>query len=169
VTLIVTDRLVLGTLSRDEAAAIRAGDRRGRAWADDYPSEGDVVVAQVVGEAGEHYDESAVYGPLQVRATSTGLAVGGIGFLSAPDPDGFAEIGYGLVPSARGLGYATEAVSAVLLWAATTGLAAIEAMTQPDNLASQRVLARCGFAFVDLVDGGTEDGPLQRWVRRPLT
>ncbi len=104
---------------------------------------------------------------MQIRLRSSGAAVGGVGFLSAPDVDGVAEIGYGLAESARGLGYASEAVGAVLTWAATTGLAAIEAMTRPDNVASQRVLERCGFQYVDLVDGGADDGELQRWVRRP--
>ena len=69
-TQIRTDRLLLTTLTRDEAAAIRAGDRTGRAWAEDYPTEGDVLVASVVGEAGEHYDESATFGVLQVRLRS---------------------------------------------------------------------------------------------------
>jgi len=38
------------------------------------------------------------------------------------------------------------------------------ATTTPENLASQRVLQRCGFRVVGLEDGG-EDGVLQRWER----
>ena len=44
-TLVVTERLTLTTLTVAEAAAIVAGDRAGRPWVDDYPTEGDVVVA----------------------------------------------------------------------------------------------------------------------------
>ena len=84
-TLLGTERLVLETLTVDEARAISSGDRSGRAWADDYPSDGDLVVAGIAVEAGEHYDESVELGILQVRRRDTGLAIGGIGFISAPD------------------------------------------------------------------------------------
>lgn len=60
--------------------------------------------------------------------------------------DGVAEIGYGLAEGYRGLGYATEAVAAALRWAfAHPEVSAIEAETEPDNAASQHVLAKCGF------------------------
>jgi RimJ/RimL family protein N-acetyltransferase len=160
---IVTERLVLETLTADEAAAIREGDRRGRAWADDYPTDGDVVVAGVVGEAGEHYDEQAPIGIMQARLAVTGLAVGGVGFTSAPDVDGIAEIGYGFAESVRGQGLATEAVQAMIGWVAGIGVTAVEAFTTPDNLPSQRVLQRCGFEQVG--ETVTDDGVLLRWLR----
>lgn len=63
------------------------------------------------------------------------------------DPSGVAEIGYGLLPDYMGRGYATEAVSAAVRWALEQpGISRIEAETEPDNLASQRVLEKCGFA-----------------------
>jgi len=163
-TRIVTARLVLEALTRDEAAAIRADDRTGRCWSPDYPSEGDRVVAAVVGEAGDQYDEAAALGPLQIRLGSSGEAVGGVGFLSAPDTEGVAEIGYGLVESVQGRGYATESVSAVIGWAAAHGVAAVEAMTAPDNLASHCVLERCGFERAGEIDA--DEGRLLRWLRR---
>lgn len=163
-TTLRTARLVLETLTADEAAAIREGDRAGRAWAEDYPSEGDAFVAGVVGEAGEHYDESTPLGVLQIRLAGSALAVGGIGFLSAPDDDGSAEVGYGLVVSARGQGLATEALEAVLALAAGQGLRSVVALTAVDNVASQRVLGRCGFVRHETVDVGDE-GPMIRWVR----
>ena len=76
-------------------------------------------------------------------------------------PDGTAEIGYGLLPEFRGKGYATEAVKAVVEWAlGQPGVTAIEAETDAENTASQRVLAKAGF-----VPTGTrgEEGP--RFVR----
>ncbi len=160
----MTARLVLEALTTDEAAAIRADDRTGRRWAPGYPTDGDRVVAAIVGEAGEHYDESSVLGPLQIRLASTGEAVGGVGFLSAPDPDGVVEVGYGLAESAQHLGLATEALSAAVGWAAAQGVTAVEAMTEPANTASHRVLQRCGFDQAD--DVMTEEGLLLRWVRR---
>lgn len=163
-TRLTTARLVLETLTADEARAIRAGDRAGRDWAEDYPFEGDAFVAGVIGEAGEHYDESEPLGVLQVRLASTGAAVGGIGFLTAAAEDGSAEVGYGFVASARGRGYATEALEAVLAHARAQGLRAVVAMTAVDNVASQRVLERCGFVRGETVEAGDE-GPMIRWER----
>jgi RimJ/RimL family protein N-acetyltransferase len=164
VTEIRTERLLLRTLTRDEAAAVVAGDRTGRAWAEDYPSEGDLVVAGIACEAGEHYDESAPYSVLQVRLLGSGAAIGGIGFISAPEPDGSAEVGYGLAESARGSGFATEALEGVATWATDQGLRVLVALTTPDNLASQRVLERTGFVRGELVQ--VEDGQMIRWQRR---
>jgi len=155
-----SERLRIESLTRDEAAAIRADDRRGRAWAVDYPSDGDRIVAGVIGEAGEHYDETSEIGVYQLRLVEDGSAIGGIGFLSAP-VDGEAEIGYGLVESARSRGYATEALRAVLHHAAQHDVRSVVALTDIDNRASQAVLQRVGFAR----DGEvvTEDGVMLRW------
>ena len=61
-------------------------------------------------------------------------------------PEGVAEIGYGIKPEHWGNGFATEAMKAVMTWAfAQPGVTAVEAETAPDNVASQRVLAKCGF------------------------
>ena len=77
-------------------------------------------------------------------------------------PDGIAEIGYGLSPEFWGKGYATEAVTAAAEWALKQpGVTAVEAETDEENIASQRVLAKAGF-----VPTGArgEEGP--RYVRR---
>ncbi len=164
-TVLVTERLTLTTLTRDEAAAIAADDRAGRRWALDYPTEGDLVVAAVVREAGDAYDEDAPLGPMQVQVSATGEVVGGVGFLSAPDSDGAVEIGYGLTESARGRGFATEAVQALVALARAHGATCVEAMTEADNVASHRVLQRAGFRRDGEVDSGA-DGLLWRWVIR---
>lgn len=60
--------------------------------------------------------------------------------------DGKVEIGYGLLPEYFGNGYATEAVLAAVKWAASQeGVKVIEAETDADNKASQRVLYKVGF------------------------
>ena len=73
------------------------------------------------------------------------------------DANGIAEIGYGIAEAYQGRGYATEAVEAALLWAfRQPGVTAVEAETAPNNRASQRVLAKCGF----VPNGVTgEEGP----------
>jgi ribosomal-protein-alanine N-acetyltransferase len=158
-----TERLLLETLSRDEVAAICDGRRDGRAWAPDYPTDGDLVVAAVIAEAGQYYAETAVLGVYQLREAATGDAIGGIGFLSAPR-DGEAEVGYGIAESVRGQGLATEALQAVVQLAHGEGVERVVALTDPSNTPSHRVLERTGF----LRDGveQSDEGEMWRWVHR---
>jgi RimJ/RimL family protein N-acetyltransferase len=59
-----------------------------------------------------------------------------------------AVVGYWLVQQARGRGVASSAVRLLATWGFTTlGLARIELTRGPDNKASQRVAARCGFVY----------------------
>jgi RimJ/RimL family protein N-acetyltransferase len=56
------------------------------------------------------------------------------------------DLGFAFLPAGRGKGYALEAASAVLdLARERIGLTRVLAITNPDNVASQRVLARVGF------------------------
>jgi RimJ/RimL family protein N-acetyltransferase len=63
------------------------------------------------------------------------------------------KIGYGVAPSARGHGYAAEAVLALVAIAAERGLVKVMADTTLDNIASQRTLVRAGFRLVGSDDG----------------
>jgi [ribosomal protein S5]-alanine N-acetyltransferase len=57
-----------------------------------------------------------------------------------------AEIGFWLVPRARGRGIGSRAVRLLARWAVKeAGLARVEAFVIPDNIASQRVLEKAGF------------------------
>ena len=61
-------------------------------------------------------------------------------------PGGIVELGYGVAPAARGRGVATRAVRLASAWAlAELGTPRLEARTDPDNTASQKVLERVGF------------------------
>ncbi|MGH3491216.1 MAG: GNAT family N-acetyltransferase [Actinopolymorphaceae bacterium] len=61
-------------------------------------------------------------------------------------PDGgVVEIGYGLARSARGHGYASEALRTLMRIAADLGVTTIRADTDPDNVASRRTLENAGF------------------------
>ena len=60
--------------------------------------------------------------------------------------DGIAEIGYGILEEHQGQGYATEAVQAACHWAFLhPDVRSLEAETDAENAASQRVLEKCGF------------------------
>lgn len=69
-----------------------------------------------------------------------------IGDLCFKGPGRSPEIGYGILEQYRGRGYASEAVRLALKWAFShPEVDAVEAETDPDNIASQRVLEKCGF------------------------
>ena len=73
------------------------------------------------------------------------------------DPNGIAEIGYGISEKYQNNGYATEAVKAVSEWALKNpDVTAVEAETDPENAASKRVLEKCGFILNGKIG---EEGP----------
>lgn len=75
--------------------------------------------------------------------------------------DGTVEIGYGIYPEHEGKGYATECVIALVRWASVqSGVTRIEAETDPDNIASQKVLAKAGFIANGVIG---EEGPRFVW------
>ena len=60
--------------------------------------------------------------------------------------NGFAEIGYGILEEHQRQGYAAEAVRAACRWAfGHAEVKSLEAETDAENAASQRVLEKCGF------------------------
>jgi RimJ/RimL family protein N-acetyltransferase len=90
------------------------------------------------------------------------LAVGDIGF-HRPPKDGDVEIGFGMVESARGQGYATEAARALTQWAfAQPGVRRVVARTTADNAGALGVLRRLGFRH----DHTRED--FQQYVLLPV-
>ena len=116
-------------------------------WASDFPFEGDVGAVGGFLYATSTDGEQQPFGYYRVTRLDDGRAVGGVGFKGQPD-GGCVEIGYGLAPSARGHGYAAEAVGALLAVAAGHGLSRVVADTTLDNIASQRTLVRSGFRLV---------------------
>ena len=59
---------------------------------------------------------------------------------------GIVEIGYWLVPRARSRGIGSRAVELLAHWAVKEGgLARVEALVTPDNVASQRILEKARF------------------------
>ncbi len=148
VTDVRTSRLQLHAIDVAEAeriAARRAGPAD--AWADDFPFEGDVGAVGGFLRATAASGEQRPFGYYRITRLADGRAVGGIGFKGQPD-GGSVEIGYGLAPSARGHGYAAEAVVALLAMAADHGLSRVIAATTLDNIASQRTLIQAGFRVV---------------------
>lgn len=145
---IETERLRLILVTAADAADMRAGRRQDR-WHPAYPRRDDVDAATLVREGAE----GASWGPRHVVLGHQ--AIGSIGCFGPPE-DGETEVGFGLVPEVRGQGIATEALRALVAEAGRAGVR-LRASVAPDNQASLRVLARCGFTELR---GSTEDGEL---------
>ncbi|MEU6627054.1 GNAT family N-acetyltransferase [Streptomyces parvus] len=138
---LTTERLILHSWTSQEATAVLEGSRSTR-WADDFPAEGDRVIA---GLFGEHPAWLDAYGHRLVVERESGLAVGSIG-LFWPPAEGVVGIGYGIVASRRGRGYATEATRALAQFALTAAeVHTVSADVEGANPASVRVLEKAGF------------------------
>ena len=153
---VTTERLRLPVWTPEEADDIRAGRRR-EGWHRDYPRQDDRDAATM-------YHPGDPWAPRHVVRGAT--ALGSIGFFGPPEPadDGVpeTEVGYGLVDEAHGWGFATEALRGLLVETDRAGVR-IRASVAPDNRASIRVLAKCGFTELR---GANEDGELV--MARPL-
>jgi ribosomal-protein-alanine N-acetyltransferase len=72
--------------------------------------------------------------------------IGSVGFHGRPNEDGQVEIGYHVEPGFRRRGFATEAVRALLAWAAAEhGITRFRASVAPSNEPSLAVVMRLGF------------------------
>lgn len=140
---LTTDRLVLRPWSTDEITAV-LGDGRMTHWADDFPAEGDLVIADVIAGQSDESDEPGKYGHRLIVERQSGLVVGSISLLWPPS-DGALEVGYGIVPSRRGRGYAPEATRALVEFALSSpDVHTVYADVELSNPASVRVLEKAG-------------------------
>ena len=93
----------------------------------------------------------------------TDTVVGSCGYKGPPGPEGVVEIAYGVDPAFQGRGYAREAAAALVEFAlGASGVRVVRAHTRPENGASARVLAACGFERIGEVTD-PEDGLVWRW------
>ncbi len=84
---------------------------------------------------------------LRDRETAAAIGLGGLRVMVLDGRDEL-EVGYGFLPARWGLGLATEATTAFLDQAgALHGFDGMVATVAPGNDASERVLAKLGFAF----------------------
>ncbi len=84
-----------------------------------------------------------------------GCVIGDIGFHDPLRDASTAEIGYSVVPHARGYGYTTEATAALLSWTfARTTVTQVIAQIEPENAASLRVAAKLGMHELPAIAAG---------------
>lgn len=146
-----SERLVLRQIDPEEARLLAAGSTDGLLpAAEGYPLEGTVASAGMVVRRHETGVAMGGYGAYQVVRQDDGQVIGDIGFHGPPDQRGAVTIGYGLAPSARGQGYATEALVALRDWALSQPeVTVVNADAAIENVASQAVMERAGMQLVE--------------------
>jgi [ribosomal protein S5]-alanine N-acetyltransferase len=157
---IETTRLRLVALTGVAAHAVAHGDRA-TDWHDEFPTDDDREAAAMVSR--DPAGATNGWSCRQVERVADGTIIGTIGFKSPPASiEGRleAEVGYGLVPSARGAGLATEALAAIVDATDRAGVEVI-ATVEVGNAASLRVLDKCGFVPTRSISGH------ERALRRP--
>jgi RimJ/RimL family protein N-acetyltransferase len=150
--------VVLRPISDGAAEAVQAGrapdDVR---LAVDYPTE---FSAEVAGRGGTR----SALGPFFVHRSDDDVVVGEIG--GSVVGHRTAEIGYAVVRSCWGRGYATDAVRAIVARARDVGdIDRVVAHTPLDRPASARVLEKAGFTLVGEHDDEHDGVPMRvrRW------
>jgi RimJ/RimL family protein N-acetyltransferase len=136
----VEDAEKLATLWRDEQVTRYIGGR---------PQTAEESWSRLLRYAGHWRLLGFGYWVLEEKATSEFVGEAGLSEYRreiVPALGSVAEAGWVLAASKRGMGYATEAVQAVLGWGREHfGEMPVACMIHPDNLASIRVAERCGF------------------------
>jgi RimJ/RimL family protein N-acetyltransferase len=150
--------VVLRPISPAAAAALRAARRpEDVVVAPDHPTEFSAGIGRQAGTA-------SPLGPFFVHRAEDDVVVGEIG--GAFVAPGVVEIGYAIVPSCWGRGYATGAVRALVVRAReVSDIERVIAHTPLDRPASGRVLEKAGFAFAGEEDDEHEGVPIRvhRW------
>lgn len=148
---ITSERLELPLLSLDQLDRVAAGD---------VTSVGSELRATISDEWLDMARRLAGMRARQIRArpgdapwllrpilrSDTREAVGYLNFHGGPDETGMVEVGYTLLPAARGHGYALEAVRAAFDWATRVhGIRRFRASVAPDNERSLNLIGKLGF------------------------
>ncbi|MEU4096234.1 GNAT family N-acetyltransferase [Streptomyces sp. NPDC026673] len=143
-------RVTLREQLPEESAQLADGKPAGLEWIDGGPGEGTIIAAGMTTIAAAAGVYAPGWGLFVIQRSHDGLALGGIGFHGPPSAvDGVVEIGYDLSESARGVGWATDAVLVLSRWALSRDeVRTVLATTDPGNRASQSVLERAGFGRV---------------------
>ena len=151
-----TRRLALRPLPAAAAAALPDGREAAQhllraTLSAEWPSADLLDVLPLLAAAGP---APVPFGAWVIVERESGTVVGDVGFLGGPGADRTVEIGYSVIPSRRGRGYAAEAARALVDWALEEPqVDAVVAGCEPENSASIRVLEHVGFVRAGELDG----------------
>ena len=145
----------------DTARALLEGTTpRGMVAAADYPSEFSLEVMDLL--AGPRaVDAPAQFGPFFVVLEGDGVTIGEIGAFLDPDA-GTAQVGYSIVRSCWGRGYATEALRALIAeLLRRDDVRRVIAETMVDHVASRRVMEKAGMRLCGQRSGVEAGEPVE--------
>jgi ribosomal-protein-alanine N-acetyltransferase len=136
----------LDRLARGEAAGV-ASELNATLSADWLASVGPLAARRASQIRERPADAPWLLRPILLRdAGEPRPAIGYLNFHGAPDETGMVEIGYTLLPEARGQGYAVEAVRAAFDWATRVhGIRHFRASVAPDNDRSLNLIGKLDF------------------------
>ncbi len=151
-----TARLELVLLEPEEARDLAAGrNANGHPWAAGYPLGSTLLRAELTAAAAAQQRPLGAFGTYQLVRRADDAVIGDVGFMGPPDATGAVSVGCAITEDARGQGYGTEALTALLEWVRRqSGLTCVLADTTRSDLASQRLLERVGLCRIG------EDGEL---------
>ena len=124
-----------------------------------------IPVPYTAEDAREFVARTVMVGELNLAVTdrASGALMGAVGVALKPLDAGWAEIGYGRAPEARGRGAATRALRLLSRWTLREWpIGRLHLMADVDNTASQAVAVRAGFTR----EGVMRSGMLARGVAR---
>ena len=126
------------------------GSPNGHRRAAGYPTDGSLVAAGMIVAAAQEGRDVGPFTSYVIVRRADNAVIGDCGFHGPPDDDGTVLIGYGIAESARGHGFATEAVEALIGFAHLQhGVTKVVADTTRSNPASVRVLQKAGLRHVE--------------------
>lgn len=149
---IETERLLLRRSRPEDAATISAyrsdpNVNRQQGW-DRTDLEG--VLADIVEMSGRSPGEPGGWVQFTVEERGGGRIVGDVGLSVADGEPGVIKVGYTIDPAFQGLGYATEAIRALVDYAfETLGAELVRAHASAENAPSIRVAEKVGMRLVE--------------------
>jgi RimJ/RimL family protein N-acetyltransferase len=149
---IETERLLLRRSRPEDAATISAyrsdpNVNRQQGW-DRTDLEG--VLADIVEMSGRSPGEPGGWVQFTVEERGGGRIVGDVGLSVADGEPGVIKVGYTIDPAFQGLGYATEAIRALVEYAfETLGAELVRAHASAENAPSIRVAEKVGMRLVE--------------------
>jgi RimJ/RimL family protein N-acetyltransferase len=149
---IETERLLLRRSRPEDAATISAyrsdpNVNRQQGW-DRTDLEG--VLADIVEMSGRSPGEPGGWVQFTVEERGGGRIVGDVGLSVADGEPGVIKVGYTIDPAFQGLGYATEAIRALVEFAfETLGAELVRAHASAENAPSIRVAEKVGMRLVE--------------------
>jgi RimJ/RimL family protein N-acetyltransferase len=152
---IETERLLLRRSRPEDAATISAyrsdpNVNRQQGW-DRTDLEG--VLADIVEMSGRSPGEPGGWVQFTVEERGGGRIVGDVGLSVADGEPGVIKVGYTIDPAFQGLGYATEAIRALVEYAfGTLGAEVVRAHASAENAPSIRVAEKIGMRLVERVE-----------------